>query len=145
MHSHTKLYACFYLLRECFASVRIGFPLPRLLGLFIQKKKTYNVSYGTFFSSILHYLSLCFVTNTGVRCINLVRLTRERSLLWYRRVPTLQVYAEVPVFQLERRQFILHQRQQRELSNRCRRVSIFHLSLFLIYFLFFCRLRTLWS
>lgn len=65
--------------------------------------------------------SLRFIT--GVRCINLVLAARERSLLWYRRVPALQVYAEVPVFQLDRRQFVFHQGQQRELSDRCRRVS----------------------
>lgn len=102
------------------------------LRLFIWNKHAISLLVVRYFFLRFYSLSLYFIT--GVWCINIVRPTCERSLLWYRRIPALQVYAKVPMFQLERRQSILHQGQQREFSNRCRRVSVFHLSLFVTSF-----------
>lgn len=88
--------------------------------LFRISAQTSNLFLDFYYVCSLHE-SLLSVT--GVRCTDLVLSARERSLLWYRRVLTLQVYTKVSVFQLDRWQSVLYQGQQRELSNRCWRVS----------------------
>ena len=46
---------------------------------------------------------------TGVWCVHLVLAARERPFLRNRRVPPLQVHAEIPGVPLDRRQSLLHQ------------------------------------
>ena len=112
----TKLYSCVGLLRECLVAVQIGSLLFSIRIVYSKREvkmkyKRKIIFFLVFTMCTYRSLYESLLSVTGVWCIDLMLATRERSLLRYRRISALQVYAEVPVFQLDRGQLVFHQGQ----------------------------------